>query len=113
MLVLSMKLCCARITTPKTPLYQAVKQLYFDIEFSGILSVQVLQVTVLIAIYEVGHAIYPAAILTVGRAARYAASLGIDTTARPPKAMKLPWIEEEECCRIWWSIVILDRCAFT
>lgn len=109
LLVLSMKLCCARITTPRTDLYHAVKQFYFDMENSGALSIQVLQAAILIAIYEVGHAIYPAAILSVGSCARYASCLGIDTTARPPKSMQLPWIEVEECCRIWWSIAILDR----
>lgn len=109
LLVLAMKLCCARITTPRTDLYHAVKQFYFDMENSGALSIQVLQAAILIAIYEVGHAIYPAAILSVGSCARYASCLGIDTTARPPKSMQLPWIEVEECCRIWWSIAILDR----
>lgn len=112
LLVLSMKLICARVAEPKTSLYMTVKQLYVEIESSGMLSIQVLQAAVLIAIYEIGHAIYPAAILSVGRCARYAASFGIDDTARPPTSMRLPWIEEEECCRIWWSIAILDRCVF-
>lgn len=109
LMLLSMKLCCARISTPKTPLYHEVKRLQFDLESSGILSVQFLQASILIAIYEIGHAIYPAAVLSVGRCARYLACLGIDNTARPPDSMRLPWIEVEECCRIWWSIIILDR----
>lgn len=109
LLVLSMKLSCARIKTARTRLYQTVKQLHFDLEASGILSVQFLQSSILVAIYEIGHAIYPAAILSVGYCARYSACLGIDTTARPPETMQLPWIEVEEICRIWWSIAILDR----
>lgn len=109
LLVLSMKLCCARITTPKTELYHAVKQFYFDVEASGVLSVHVLQAAILITIYEVGHAIYPAALLSVARCAQYATCLGIDATARPPQSMGLSWIRIEECCRIWWSISILDR----
>ncbi|KAJ6781869.1 hypothetical protein PWT90_06526 [Aphanocladium album] len=109
LVLLSMKLCCARTSTARTPLYDVVKKLQFDLELSGILSVQFLQASILIAVYEVGHAIYPAAVLSVGRCARYAACLGIDDTARPPTSMNLPWIEVEECCRIWWSIAILDR----
>lgn len=109
LLVLSMKLCCARITAPKTELYHAVKQFYFDVEASGLLSIHVLQAAILITIYEVGHAIYPAALLSVARCAQYATCLGIDATARPPQSMGLSWIRTEECCRIWWSISILDR----
>ncbi|TQW01319.1 fungal specific transcription factor [Cordyceps javanica] len=104
-----MKLCCDRTSIPKTSLYHAVKRLQFDIESAGILSLQHLQASILIAIYELGHAVYPAAVLSVGRCARYAACLGIDNTARPPASIKLPWVEVEECCRVWWSIVILDR----
>ncbi|KAJ3499839.1 hypothetical protein NLG97_g31 [Lecanicillium saksenae] len=109
LLLLSMKLCCSRTSTAKTPLYDAVKRLQFDIESSGITSLQSLQASILIAIYEIGHAIYPAAVLSVGRCSHYAACLGIDSTARPPASMSLPWIEVEEFCRTWWSIVILDR----
>ncbi|KAK1240459.1 hypothetical protein MKX07_004487 [Trichoderma sp. CBMAI-0711] len=71
LLVLSMKLCCARQKTWNTPLYETVKLLYFKIETSGALSVLVLQAAILIALYELGHAVYPAAFLSVGSCARY------------------------------------------
>ena len=112
LLILSMKLSCARVSMPKTVLYRTVKQLHSEIESAGVLSVAVLQASILIAIYELGHAMYPAVLLSVGRCARYAAIIGIDKRARPPRTMNLPWMEEEECCRIWWSIVILDRSVF-
>ncbi|KFY02421.1 hypothetical protein V490_00506 [Pseudogymnoascus sp. VKM F-3557] len=86
-----------------------VKQLHFDIESSGTLSIQVLQAAVLIALYELGHAIYPAALLSVGRCARYATALDINKPTASLGSIKLPWIEEEESRRVWWAIAILDR----
>lgn len=109
LLTLSMKLCSCRVKTPRTALYRVTKQLYVDMESSGILSIQVLQAAVLITLYELGHAIYPAALLSAGHCARYAVALGIDKTATSHNTVKLPWIEEEENRRVWWSIVILDR----
>jgi hypothetical protein len=110
LLTLSMKLCSAtHIVTPKTILYRMVKQLHFDIESSGTLSIQVLQAAVLIALYELGHAIYPAALLSVGCCARYATALDINKPTASLGSIKLPWIEEEETRRVWWAIAILDR----
>lgn len=112
LLTLSMKLCSAtHIVTPKTILYRMVKQLHFDIESSGTLSIQVLQAAVLIALYELGHAIYPAALLSVGCCARYATALDINKPTASLGSIKLPWIEEEETRRVWWAIAILDRCV--
>lgn len=109
LLVLSMKLCCARQKTWNTPLYETVKLLHFKIETSGVLSVLVLQAAILIALYELGHAVYPAAFLSLGSCARYATALGIDKTVLLSTAGKTHWIEEEERRRIWWAILVLDR----
>ncbi|TFB00150.1 hypothetical protein CCMA1212_008224 [Trichoderma ghanense] len=109
LLVLSMKLCCARQTTRNNPLYQTVKQLHFKIETSGVLSVPVLQAAILVALYELGHGIYPAAFLSVGSCAQYATALGIDKSILLSNSPKAQWIEEEEHRRIWWAILVLDR----
>ncbi|KAL7812139.1 N-terminal binuclear Zn cluster-containing/DNA binding domain-containing protein [Trichoderma aethiopicum] len=109
LLVLSMKLCCARQTTLDTALYETVKLLHFKIETSGVLSVLVLQAAILIALYELGHSIYPAAFLSVGSCARYATALGIDNTVLLSSSGNAQWIEEEERRRIWWAILVLDR----
>ncbi|KAL7808705.1 N-terminal binuclear Zn cluster-containing/DNA binding domain-containing protein [Trichoderma gracile] len=109
LLVLSMKLCCARQNPWNAPLYETVKLLHFKIETSGVLSVLVLQAGILIALYELGHAIYPAAFLSVGSCARYATALGIDKTVLLSTSGKAQWIEEEERRRIWWAILVLDR----
>ncbi|KAL7952343.1 hypothetical protein V8C34DRAFT_319124 [Trichoderma compactum] len=78
LLVICMKLSSSLTTTAKTVLYRTAKQFHFEMESSGILSVTVLQAGVLIAIYELGHAVYPAAFLSVGQCARYAAALEIE-----------------------------------
>ncbi|KAL6854528.1 N-terminal binuclear Zn cluster-containing/DNA binding domain-containing protein [Trichoderma novae-zelandiae] len=109
LLVLSMKLCCARETTSNKALYETVKLLHFKMETSGVLSVLVLQAAILIALYELGHSIYPAAFLSVGSCARYATALGIDKSILLSSSAKVEWIEEEECRRIWWAILVLDR----
>ncbi|KAH6608426.1 hypothetical protein Trco_001772 [Trichoderma cornu-damae] len=78
LLILAMKLSVQTVSGPRTPLYQEAKHLQFKIENSGALSLQVVQASVLIAIYEMGHGIYPSAFLSVSACARYATALGID-----------------------------------
>ncbi|KAL6900372.1 hypothetical protein GGI43DRAFT_383849 [Trichoderma evansii] len=109
LLVLSMKLCSTRGPTLDTALYETVKLFHFKLQTSGVLSVLVLQASVLIALYELGHAIYPGAFLSVGSCARYAVALGVDKSILSSSTSKTQWIEEEECRRIWWAILVLDR----
>ncbi|KAH8648021.1 putative fungal-specific transcription factor [Tricladium varicosporioides] len=94
---------------PQTPLYHIVKHFYLEIEGSGILSIQVLQAGVLLALYELGHAIYPAAYLSIGACARYAHALGIGVSGNLNTRRVLTMVEVEERRRVWWAIVILDR----
>jgi hypothetical protein len=95
--------------------YCVAKQLYRDVEGCGVLSLQVLQASLLIALFEVGHAIYPAAYLTVGACARYGIALGIDrygllSCESPSEALSnKSWNEIEEGRRVWWTILHLDR----
>jgi hypothetical protein len=104
------------ITTPppaspqsvRTPFYHATKRYHSHLEGSSILSVPTLQAGILLALYEIGHAIYPAAYLTVGACARYAYALGLSVkgvSVRKPTTM----VEAEERRRVWWAILILDR----
>ncbi|UKZ72466.1 hypothetical protein TrVFT333_000095 [Trichoderma virens FT-333] len=100
LLVICMKLSSSLTTTAKTVLYRTAKQFHFEVESSGILSVAVLQAGVLIAIYELGHAIYPAAFLSIGQCARYAAALEIDKSITSRLLDKLPgmrWKNSAEC----------------
>lgn len=109
LLVLSMKLCSTRGTPLNAALYETVKLFHFKLQSSGVLSVLVLQAAVLIALYELGQAIYPAAFLSIGSCAHYAVALGIDKSILTPSTSNSQWIEEEESRRVWWAILVIDR----
>jgi hypothetical protein len=93
---------------PRTPAYHAAKHFYLDLEIAGLKTTQVLQAGLLIAVYEMGHAIFPSASVSIEACVRYGYDLGIDwnpsRTARKPFA----WVGAEEQNRVWWAIFILD-----
>ena len=92
---------------PLTPAYIDAKALWLEAEMAGILSLTILQAGLLLACYEIAHAIYPAACLSVASCAKYGMALGID---RPDKELQVDdWVEAEEKKRVWWTVVILDR----
>lgn len=113
LLLLSIKLITTLPPThprnARTPLYYATKHFHLEIEGSSIFSLPVLQAGVLLALYELGHALYPAAYLTIGACARYAFALGINISPVVNRRKVLTLVEVEERRRIWWAIVILDR----
>lgn len=107
-LLLGMKLITSR---PKdsilhSELYTLMKESLLSMEMVGYVSISTVQSATLTALYEIGHAIYPAALTTISACARYAVALGI-TQAYPVHGSR--WIEQEERNRIWWAILMLDR----
>lgn len=115
LLCLSMKLIT---TIPSTdspdehnPSYLSAKLLLHEVTMSRSLTVVTLQAIVILALYEIGHAIYPAAQVSVSLCAQYGLMLGLDWESLRQRS-DLPWIELEEQRRVWWAIVILDRYAF-
>jgi hypothetical protein len=116
LLSLCMKLYCTPTTLHdedgKNTLYKVVKEFYSEVEATRTMSVCILQSAILIAIYEIGHAIYPAAYLTVGNCARYGIALGLDkllVDLTGEGNLGRPWMEIEEMRRVWWGVLILDR----
>ncbi|CAI7596436.1 unnamed protein product [Penicillium pancosmium] len=95
--------------SPRTALYHTAKHFHLELEGSGLFTILILQAGVLLALYELGHGIYPAAYLTIGACARYAYALGIGAGSLMNKRRVLTRVEIEEQRRVWWSIVILDR----
>lgn len=87
-------------------LYTLIKETLLQAEMMGYISIHTIQSAILTAVYEIGHAIYPAALTTISSCARHAVSLGI-TQAYPVQGSR--WIEQEERNRIWWAILMLDR----
>lgn len=111
LVTLSMKLSCLSAEDVSPTLYRAVKRFYSDLEVAGLYSIHLLQAAILIVIYEIGHAIYPAAFLSTGACARYAVLLGLDRDGRPGSEKSLSFDEREERRRAWWGVLILDRYA--
>lgn len=113
LLLLSLKLITTLPPTnprnPRTSLYHTAKHFFLEVEGSSAFSIPVLQAGVLLALYEVGHAIYPAAFLSIGACARYAYALGINVGSKLNTRRALTLVEVEERRRVWWAIVILDR----
>ena len=113
LLLLSLKLITTLPPTsprnPRTPLYHAVKHFHLQVQDSSVFSLPVLQAGVLLALYELGHGIYPAAFLSVGACARYGHALGINCSGSLQARRVLTLVEAEERRKTWWAIVILDR----
>ncbi|KAK6515165.1 hypothetical protein TWF506_007510 [Arthrobotrys conoides] len=91
--------------------YKIVKAYFAQVEASNVITVRLLQAALLIALYEVSNAIFPAAYLTVGHCARLGHALGIHARKRAPQIITPPVssTELEERSRIWWAVIILDR----
>jgi hypothetical protein len=118
LMCLCMKLSCTSAPSyeddGKRTLYKMIKDFYAEVEATGIMSICVLQSALLIAVYEIGNAIYPAAYMTVGSCARYGIALGLDKlmgNLTGEGNLGKPWMEIEEMRRVWWGILILDRYA--
>lgn len=69
----------SRVSSPcvSDDLYHLSKRLYLHLEMNGVVSLKVVQGLILIAIYELGNAIFPAAYMTVGHCSRLSQALGI------------------------------------
>lgn len=99
------------LQNPQTSFYLSVKGYHFQVESAGLLSVPLLQAGVLLAVYEFGHAILPAAYITIGRCAKIGHAMGIHHGASSPQMLQPPttWTEMEERSRMWWAVLLLDR----
>lgn len=114
LLFLAMKLACYEVPEGMSPasfqLYLDVKSFYYFVESQNGFSIQMIQALLLIALYEMGHAIYPAAYLSIGNAARVGHAMGLHVKDVPQMLPRpTTWTEQEERRRVWWGVVILDR----
>lgn len=91
--------------------YATAKRWAFEAETSGFVSLDLVQSLVFLAVYELGHAIYPAAYSTIGRAARLGGMMGLHDARHSVKLFVQPdlWTGCEEQRRTWWAILMLDR----
>jgi hypothetical protein len=113
LLCLSMKLATWSPSTdspdPHTTTYLAARQFLHSVEMSASLTLPALQAAILISVYEIGHAIYPAAYMSVSACAQYAIAMGLGWKFGSGSTSNLHWVEAEERRRVWWGIVILER----
>jgi hypothetical protein len=96
---------------PRTDIYHAAKLSFSNMETAGVLSIQSLEAGLIILLYEIGHAMYPSAFLTVGACARCGYALGLGTKDVVQICRPFTREEHEERRRLWWAIIVLDRYA--
>ncbi|KAF2798554.1 hypothetical protein K505DRAFT_357400 [Melanomma pulvis-pyrius CBS 109.77] len=118
---LALSLLCMKLATDnpqlnnipasESELYRTARSYLNTIEEMSPVSLYVLQSLVLIALYEIGHGIFPAAYLTVGRAARLGILMGIHERKNSTQLFTVPktWTYWEEERRTWWAVMILER----
>ncbi|KAH7024216.1 fungal-specific transcription factor domain protein [Ilyonectria destructans] len=91
-------------------LYVTAKQYINDLQIRGLFTLRIVQAGLLLSVYELGHAIMPAAFTTIGQCARIGIALGLHNKLAPQLTGKpRSWADWEERQRVWWMIVILDR----
>jgi hypothetical protein len=90
--------------------YLATKWLHHSIRTAKRFSTQFLQASVMISLYELGHGIYPEAVISVAANARLGLTLGINKyQSQQMRPVPASWTESEERLRTWWGVMILDR----
>ena len=94
LLFLCMKLMITRpqegLESAHHSIYTAAKRFLALMEASGMTSLLVLQAYVLVATYEIGQAIYPAAWMSAGTCVRYGQLLGINGHDAAPQLIGRP-----------------------
>lgn len=98
----------------RTSIYWNIKHFANVLEANTIVTPEVSQAYILLTLYELGHAIYPAAYLSLGKCATMAKALGLDDRENAPQMKRRygSWAKLEELRRIWWAVVLLDRYGF-
>ncbi|USW53994.1 hypothetical protein Slin15195_G073130 [Septoria linicola] len=113
LLFLAMKLIISELPDgmpPQTQLYADVKSFFSYVESQNGFSIQMMQALLLISLYELGHAIYPACYLSIGHAARLGHAMGLHQRDAPQMLPRShTWTEQEEKRRVWWAVILLDR----
>jgi hypothetical protein len=114
LLIAAMKLLASWLPDqgPRCNAYYFIKKSLLEAESSCSLELRVLQATILVAIFELGHAIYPAAYLTVGYCVRYGSALGLHKAVEHYSEEAFSVTESEERRRSWWAVLVLDRLVY-
>lgn len=93
-------------------LYSTLKSIFSLLQSTGSLTLELLQLGVLIASWEYCQAKKKEAWLSVGSCVRMAQMLGLHdyaTQLPPDNEVKEKWFENRRC--VWWCVVVLERYA--
>ncbi|RDW77758.1 hypothetical protein BP6252_05811 [Coleophoma cylindrospora] len=91
-------------TPVQAPMYFEAKALYSALVSSGYSQLEVMQMGILISLYEQGQGMTENAKLTMSTCARLAIKLNIQQ-----RKLQIANIQDSEFGRSWWGLVILDR----
>ncbi|KAL6691743.1 hypothetical protein J3F84DRAFT_161505 [Trichoderma pleuroticola] len=87
-----------------SPQYLVAKSSIGFLEAAGFDTLDAIQSRLLLALYEIGHGIYPAASISIGSCARLARNIGLSRDS-----WLLQDIDVEERKRTWWAVHNFDR----
>ncbi|KAH7327025.1 hypothetical protein BKA65DRAFT_509774 [Rhexocercosporidium sp. MPI-PUGE-AT-0058] len=91
-------------------LYMLVKSSIAIVEAANIHSLEVVQSRLLVSLFEVGHAIEPAAFMSLGTTARAAVAIGLNQKLDSSGLVDSEkHLTAELGLRVWWGIVMVDR----
>jgi Fungal specific transcription factor domain len=94
----------------QSSLYVTIKSNISLLESTNYLSLTFVQCRLLVAFYEMGHGISPAASISIGACARTARALGLNKrNFERIVEDEASRIQAEEEKRVWWAVVNLDR----
>ncbi|CAH0022426.1 unnamed protein product [Clonostachys rhizophaga] len=88
-------------TGPRSAIYMTAKQGFAGLEIGGILSETVLQASLLISLYEIGHGIYPSAFLSAGACVRYGLAIGLGGPQECRLQRPLSRFDHEQSRKLW------------
>ncbi|KXJ91363.1 hypothetical protein Micbo1qcDRAFT_204613 [Microdochium bolleyi] len=115
LLLLAMKLATTRLADGTNAadhyFYAACKRYTNSLPAIPYLSLSLLQALVLVAVYEYGHGIFPAAWMTIGQCVQCMEILGLALSKGSDEAAIQPgeWSAAQERHRTWWAVFILER----
>ena len=93
----------------RSGIYSSIKANLLRAAASSLFEFRIFQAMLLLALYELGHAIYPAAYMTVGSCIHYGNALGIDMMVELKVQEAFNDVECEEKRRSWWALMLLER----
>ncbi|OQD61406.1 hypothetical protein PENPOL_c017G06052 [Penicillium polonicum] len=114
LLTLCMALVCkepveGELPLPTRSLYASLKSFVALLEAMGTNSLEMLQGRLLLAIFEIGHAMYPAAYISTAVNVRAAISLGINAPCEDLRKIFRDRQKAKEAQQTWRGITITDR----